>query len=128
MLEYKQTEGQDIAEVILHSIIVGQKFDNPGRGTSIICKKNNDCITYKRGKSTINLKTADIVAAFKMFTGTICRSVDLQQWRPQIFDSKKSGHSCNCTFLFLLLNYIGIIEGGIQGKGVRGNPYYVHMK
>jgi hypothetical protein len=46
-----------------------------------------------------------------------------------IFDSnaRPAGHSCNCTFLFLVLKEIGLC-GEIKGAGKAGNPFYVDIE
>ncbi len=82
--------------------------------------------TYIRGKSTIYVSFKDLFDAFKHFRGARVTSSDLQQFRPWVFDSSavKPGHSCNCTFLFLVCERLGL-SSRIRGRGVRGNPYYV---
>jgi hypothetical protein len=52
-----------------------------------------------------------------------CSSNDLKIYDPHIVISKSDGHSCNCTFVFLVLKELGLVE--IKGNGVRGNPFYV---
>ena len=65
-----------------------------------------------------------LYAAYTTFRGKTVSSTDLREYAPQVFDSKRSGHSCNCTLLFMVLKMIGAITT-IEGKGVRGNPFRV---
>jgi len=55
-------------------------------------------------------------------------SVDLKTDNPSVFDSqaRPAGHSCNCTFLFMVLHQMGIASN-VHGRGVRGNPFYVDV-
>ena len=57
-------------------------------------------------------------------TGEGLAPSDLVIFKPTVFDSKQSGHSCNCTFLFQILKEMGIVDE-IEGEGKRGNPFYV---
>jgi len=59
------------------------------------------------------------------FSGKKCSTVDLKEYNTAVFDSKKNGHSCNCTFVFCMAVQLGLTQGGIFGKGVRGNPFYI---
>jgi hypothetical protein len=121
-------DGKEAVQVILQSIQIGQEFNNLRRGTSKIYDKNDKHIVYIRGKSKIEIKTYDISDAFDLFKGKNCSSSDLRQWRPYIFDSKHNGHSCNCTFLFMLWRNANLIEGNIQGGGKSRNPFFVCLK
>ena len=44
-----------------------------------------------------------------------------------VFDSlaRAAGHSCNCTFLLQLLVAMAVVDGCIEGRGARGDPYLV---
>ena len=81
-----------------------------------------------RGKSKIKINVDDIADAVDLFKGKNCTSMDLREWRPSIFDSKHNGHSCNCTFLFMLWKNADLIEGNIYGQGVKGKPFFVRLK
>jgi hypothetical protein len=52
----------------------------------------------------------------------------LKKFRPTVFDSSQNGHSCNCTFLFIIFSKLNLLEGNIEGRGVRGDPFYVEIK
>jgi hypothetical protein len=64
--------------------------------------------------------------AYARFKGGQMSSSDLKKIKPAVFDSqaRPAGHSCNCTFLFMVLKEIGLITR-IQGNGVSGNPFFV---
>lgn len=117
-----------LQEQILRSIKKDMIFENPRSGTSTITKITPEKIVYTRGSSRITLNIADIICAYQKFAGENCSSVDLRKYKPKVFDSKQNGHSCNCTFLFTILNEIGLTEGGIQGEGKAYKPYYVKFK
>ena len=102
----------------------GTVFKNLGRGTSTIVSYSNVGVSYMRRQSIIYVQFADLYGAYQKFKGTRVNSTDLKALAPSVFDSKADapGHSCNCTFLFLLLQRLGIIQN-IYGRGVRGDPY-----
>lgn len=118
---------EELSDLIVKKIKKGMKFDNPQKGTSTIIFVSENQIKYKRGKSTIKIKMKDIIEVHEKFSGTKCTSNDLKTFRKEVFSSKDNGHSCNCTFFFILLNYLGFASN-IEGRGVRGNPYYVNLK
>jgi len=115
---------------IISAIFVGEVLQNPQSGTSTISKITDDYIEYIRGKSHMRLPINTFLAVIHAFAGKKCSSTDLRCYMPEVFDSHNphgpKGHSCNCTFLFMLSEKLGIIEGGIQGAGTRsGGPFYV---
>ncbi len=107
---------------------VGAVIDNPGRGTSMIVGFSEGHASYKRGRSTISVAFADLHDAYSRFRGEEVTSTDLREFRPSVFDSaaRPAGHSCNCTFLFRLLEGLRL-SSQINGSGVRGNPYSVEV-
>jgi hypothetical protein len=107
-------------------INVGKILDNPGGGTSKIVFMDNNKIVYRRGKSKISIKINDIFEVYEKNKGNIC-SNKLKEDKPYIFDSKTNGHSCNCTFIFMIFKEMGVVNK-IEGAGVRGNPFYVIIK
>ncbi|EOX3405977.1 hypothetical protein ACPFUG_003152 [Vibrio cholerae] len=105
-------------------IFAGFVFSNPGGGTSTICSINEHRVIYKRGNSRMTLQLDDLYFVYKeLGDKSKVTTSDLKLQRPTVFDSKKNGHSCNCTFSFLVLNKMGL-SSDIGGKGVRGNPFY----
>ena len=106
----------------------GTVFVNPGGGTSEIVGITEKNIYYIRGKSKISFPVHEFIEICSVFEGQKCSSSDLKKRNPKIFDSNKSGHSCNCTFLFCLAEKLGLLNNGIQGRGVSGNPFYVVFK
>jgi hypothetical protein len=106
----------------------GRVFLNPGGGTSeIISFSNAGTINYLRGKSIIGVNIIDFYNAYKKFKGKQCTSNNLKTYDPKVFDSKFSGHSCNCTVFFMLLLELKLSKG-ILGEGVRGSPFNVFIE
>lgn len=108
------------------AVPVGAVMDNPGGGISEIMSYPGNQISYLRGNSRIYVSLQDLFDAYDHFKGGQVSTTDLKAFNPAVFDSSKNGHSCNCTFLFLALQRMGI-AGGIQGEGVRGSPYSVEI-
>lgn len=111
---------------ILREVPIGQTFNNPGGGTSMLNNISVKGISYVRGNTTIYVSFDSLYSAYDNFKGRRVSSTDLRAFAPSVFDSaaQPAGHSCNCTFFFQLLNRIGL-SGPVQGRGVRGNPYSV---
>lgn len=105
---------------------VGAVFKNPGGGTSTIKSVTQNNICYERGNSSITVSLLDLFNTYFHYKGKQVSCSDLKQYCPSVFDSKAKppGHDCNCTFLFLVLKNIGVIQT-INGAGVRGNPYSI---
>ena len=112
------------------SMPLGYRFDNPGGGTSRIVKNDGQKVCYMRGNSRIYARWRDLHAAYKHFAGRRVSSSDLKKFMPRVFDSsaRPAGHSCNCTFLFHLLERMSLTEGGLQGRGVAGDPFAVRLR
>ncbi len=110
------------------SFPVGLSVDNPGGGTSKISGYTKDKISYIRGASRMYVALKDLYDAYSNFKGQRVTSRELKEFAPHIFDSsaRPAGHSCNCTLLFLILNKL-TLSSKIQGRGVRGNPFYVNI-
>ena len=108
------TEFSDI--IIRH--IPDSPMRNPGGGTSTIVKFDNEKIIYRRGKSNIILKMNKLYEIYEKFKGSFVTTSDLKNF-DHSFDSQArnpSGHSCNCTFAFMLL-----IEAGLADDIVKKN-------
>ncbi|ACD89736.1 conserved hypothetical protein [Chlorobium limicola DSM 245] len=120
---------EEFVSSISKSIPIGIEFDNPGGGTSIVKSITHMNISYKRGNSIMSVGLNTLYDTYKQFAGRQVTCSELKEYAPNIFDSKArpAGHSCNCTFFFLVLIAIGVVEE-IQGAGVRGNPYYVDIQ
>jgi len=108
---------------------IGSVLKNPGCGTSEVLSNASDHVAYKCGKSRIRTSLSDFHASFIRFAGSRVTSSDLKVFRPSVYDSyaRPAGHSCNCTFLFLGLQQMGL-SSAIKGAGVRGSPYTVDLK
>ena len=107
---------------LVSSLPVGTVLRNPGRGTSEIVSYTDTQIVYKRGNSRIYVSIMDLYDAYERFRGKTVNSTGLRNYAPQVFDSTMGGHSCNCTFLFMVLRAIGTIAR-IEGEGKRGSPF-----
>ena len=113
---------------VRQNLPVGTIMKNPGRGTSEVTSYTDTKIAYRRGNSTMYVSLEDLYLAYKKFQGQYVTASDLKSYKPRVFDSsaRPAGHSCNCTFLFLLLNRLGL-AGDIQGAGKRGNPFGIRI-
>ena len=116
------------ASKIRNAVPVGAVFENPGGGTSKVLKVTDTAITYRRGNSTISVSFENLFTAYASFQGQQVSSSELKAFAPSVFDSKArpAGHSCNATFLFMILRRIGV-AGELGGKGVKGAPYFVQI-
>ena len=87
-------------------------------------------IMYRRGNSRIRVQLADLYRAYNRFKGRKVSSIDLRRFAPSVFDStaRPAGHSCNCTFLFHLLQRLELTVGLLDGRGVRGSPFSVVIR
>ena len=108
----------------------GYECENPGGGTSRILGVDGIAITYRRRNSRIRVRLNDLYRAYDEFRGRRVSSRDLRQFAPSVFDSnaRPAGHSCNCTFLFHLLQTLALTDGPLEGLGVRGNPFSVVIR
>lgn len=100
----------EFTRLILEHLSIGEILPNPGRGTSLIKRFDTEKVVYQRGKSDITLKIEKIYNAYEAFQGKFVTTTDLKKF-DNSFDSlarKPSGHSCNCTFGFMLLCKAGL--------------------
>ena len=120
---------KDFFRAIDQELTPGHTFVNPGGGTSRISKIDDREIHYVRGSSTIRVSLADLYSAYRQFLGQRVTSTDLREYAPNVFDSsaRPAGHSCNCTFFFMLLQEIGLADA-TEGEGKRGSPYSVKIQ
>jgi len=117
----------DLANDILFE---GSVLENPGGGSSRIEGINREKVTYRRGNSLITVRWLDLYNAYKHFKGKQASSTDLRKFAPAVFDSnaRPAGHSCNCTFFFLLMIKMGFADGDLRGRGVSGSPFALKLK
>mgnify|MGYP000554193001 CR=1 FL=1 len=109
---------------VIETLPVGTVLPNPGGGDSTIVSYTGRKVAYQRGSSRFYVAFEDLYDAYDTFRGETLDSTTLRGFKPGIFDSKQSGHSCNCTFLFMVLKAIGVVNR-IEGAGKRGNPFRV---
>ena len=109
---------------------VGHDLVNLGGGTTRIENHDARQVVYRRGNSAIRVSWTALHASYARFAGGRMSSRELRKFRPEVFDSsaRSAGHSCNCTFLLQLLVAMGVVGGGIEGRGVRGDPYLVTVR
>lgn len=93
---------------------------------SLVSSAGRDNLYYIRGRSTMQVSLRDFYDAFTAFRSGTCETTALRQFRPHVFDSAAKGHSCNCTFFFLVLQKAGL-AGEISGTGVRGNAFRANI-
>lgn len=113
-------------KTIRNAISGNTVLKNPGGGLSTIKSYHKERISYIRGKSVIYISYRIMYDTFQKFMGCEITSSELKKYEPKVFDSKKGGHSCNCTFFFMLLRRMGVVTT-IKGRGVKGDPYYVNI-
>jgi len=117
----------EFSESLQMAVPPGTILNNPGKGTSTVISYPDGKVSYKRGGARFYVSIRDLYDAYKHFKGQLVDTSDLKSYAPTIFDSTKNGHSCHCTFLFLSLQRMGIVDE-IQGQGVRGSPFSVDIK
>jgi hypothetical protein len=110
------------------AVPAGTVLPNPGGGTSSVLSYSFDHVYYRRGNSKIRASVRDFYLAYEKYSGRNLSSSDLREFNPSVFDSqaRPAGHSCNCTFLFLALERMGLVAA-IHGSGVRGSPFNVDL-
>jgi hypothetical protein len=114
------------AQKFKQTLTVGTILPNPGGGTSEVLHYTDETVIYRRGKSQIRASLRVFHTACERFWGRRMTSSDLRQCFPSTFDSKHSGHSCNCTFLFMALQMMSLVTE-IHGEGKKNAPFYVWM-
>jgi hypothetical protein len=117
---------QQFVSEIMTNLPVGVTLTNPGGGTSTIISYSDKNIVYRRGNSKISVSFEDLFQAYNEFKGKTVYTTDLRKFAPKVFDSKQSGHSCNTTFLFLILKLLGKVDE-IKGEGKANHPFYVSI-
>lgn len=114
--------------LIKENITKGMVFENPGGGTSTVVNVTDTYISYKRKNSNMKLNISEIEAIYDIYKGKEVTSTELKKYKSKVFSSDDGGHSCNCTFLFLVLEKLGYTIGSIKGRGKRGNPFYIEIQ
>lgn len=103
----------------------GDVLPNPGGGTSTITRIEDKGVRYRRGKSTMLLRWDILYRAYRQFCGRFVDTGDLRAL-DNSFDSaarNPAGHSCNCTFAFMLLERAGLADGIVK----RGRRFGTHF-
>lgn len=118
-------EDREFRRRIEASISIGDVLPNPGGGTSTITKIDDKGIHYRRGKSVMLLKWGIFYGAYRQFCGRLVDTGDLRSF-DNSFDSQArdpAGHSCNCTFAFMLLERAGLADRAVK----RGRRFSAHF-
>ena len=110
----------------VEAIRVGKVLINPKKGTSTIKSYDNNSISYIRGKSTYRVSFRGLFDAYNSFKGKKVSSNDLRLHAPSIYNRGNGGHDCHCTFLFMVLKCIGVVDV-IHGSGANGSPFFVNI-
>ena len=102
----------------------GTVMRNLGAGTTTIKSYSAGKVSYVRGKSSFRVAISDLFSAYSHFRGARVRSRDLRLYAPMVFDSsaRPAGHSCNCTFLFMVLRRLSMATA-VEGRGTRFDPF-----
>ena len=119
-------DGNMVLDKIKAALKPGDKFINPGGGITTIKSITSSKIYYIRGSSTMSLDINIIKEVYDHFKGSTFTTNDLKKCCPKSFDPKASGHSCNCTVLFMLLKKIGLVDN-IMGEGKRNSTFYIYI-
>jgi len=105
----------------------GTILQNPGGGTTtIVSYTADDKLAYRRGRSRMYVPIRDLYATYRAFGGQAVSSADLRHFAPRVFDSKRGGHSCNCTVFFMALRAMRLVDR-IEGAGRPGDPFWVDL-
>lgn len=108
------------------SLPEGIVLNNPGGGTSTVMWCDGERLCYKRGESRLYISLAHLHDAFRRFRGRSVTTNDLKELAPEVYDSNRNGHSCHCTFFFMALKQMGVIDR-VRGAGRAGNPFRVRI-
>lgn len=119
---------EQFIQKVQSNIHMGDVMDNPGGGTSTIRKMNHEKIVYQRGKSNMTIAYEDIWNLVEKYSGQTVDGADLRTLNPSCYDQKHNGHRCNVTFSMMVLDKLGMLENGIQGRGRVGSPFYAKLK
>lgn len=105
----------------------GLVMDNPGRGTSTVMWCDGERICYKRGRGArLYVDLRHLYEGYRQHAGRRMTTNDLKVMAPGVFDSKQNGHSCHCTFLFMALRRMDVVDE-VQGAGRAGDPFWVSL-
>jgi hypothetical protein len=114
------------AQLLRTSLPEGTVLENPGGGTSTILWCDDERVCYRRGNSRFYVGLRDLHSAYVDFAGGDVTTRQLKDHAPAVFDSARKGHNCHCTFLFLTLRQMGVVEE-IWGRGQARSPFGVTL-
>lgn len=102
---------EQFIQLICQANLEGLVFNNTRKNPLNILGTNKERIHYQRGKSTVSLKYNQLFKAWDAFKGSTVTSEQLQDWKPEVFDSKghpKPGHDSNCGMFLMLMEHLGL--------------------
>ena len=116
----------EFVQLFMASLPNGLSLQNPSRGTSTIIWCDGQKVCYKRGNLRLYIDLSYLFEAFRHFNGRLVTTNNLKEMAPQIFDSDRNGHNCHCTFFFMALRQMGIVNE-ILGTGRVGSPFGISL-
>lgn len=114
---------EEFVKKLTGSVKVGDVFDNPGGGTSLIKKIEDGRITYARGKykGKIYIDMDVMYNAFVHFP----KGFSLNDLEP--LDKQFRIHNCNRTFLMMMLKAMGIVKQIEGSRKPKDLPFRVKI-
>ncbi len=113
-------------ELLMARLPEGLVMKNPGVGTSTVMWCDGKRICYKRGDSRLYIDLSELYNAYVQFRGRTVSTNDLKAMAPAVFDSSQDGHNCHCTFFFMALQQMGLVDQ-VCGEGRPGDPFGVSL-
>jgi hypothetical protein len=112
------------AQLLRTSLPEKSGLDNPGGGTSTVMWCDEERVCYRRGDLRLYIGIRDLHEAFLHFSGGDVTTRQLKDYAPTLYDSDQNGHNCHCTFFFLALQQMGLVDE-IWGRGRSDSPFGV---
>lgn len=120
-------ENDEFVLLATTTVPVRTTLNNPKKGTTEIIRYNFGNLCYRRKNSLMYVNLTHFAEAYNNFQGRPVSTTDLRNYKPNVFDSRHNGHSCNCTVFFLFLKEMGLTDI-IEGNGVKNDPFRVEIK
>lgn len=98
------------AELLRKSLPEGLVLDNPGGGTSTVMWCDKERVCYRRGNARLYVGIRSLHEAYLRFSGRDVTTKQLREYDPPLYDPGHNGHSCHCTFFFVALWRMGVVE------------------
>jgi hypothetical protein len=114
------------ARLLRSSLPKGLVLTNPSRGTSTIMWCDEERVCYRRGNLRLYIGLRELHTAYLHFVGGDVTTRQLKDYCPKLFDSTRNGHDCHCTFFFMALQQMGVVNN-LWGRGLAGSPFGVTL-